>query len=104
MVCSLTPPSTCSHTAPPCRLTMSRARRSLGSTMSRNGCPPKPGSTVISSSMSNSGSRSSYGSTGVAGLIASPARAPADRIIRSVRTGEVAASAWMVTFRAPASA
>ena len=54
--------------------------------------------------MSISGSRSAYGSTGVAGLIASPARAPAARIARSVRTGAVAASAWMVTFRAPASA
>ncbi len=34
----------------------------------------------------------------------SPARAPAALIARSVRTGAAAASAWMVTFRAPASA
>lgn len=54
--------------------------------------------------MSTSGSRSSYGSTGVPGLTASPARAPAARIARSVRTGAWAASAWMVTLPAPASA
>ena len=54
--------------------------------------------------MSISGSRSAYGSTGVAGLSASPARAPAERIIRSSRTGWLAASACTVTLRAPASA
>ena len=72
--------------------------------MTRKGWPPNPGSTVISSSMSISGSRSAYGSTGVAGLIPSPARAPPYLIARIVRTGPRAASAWMVTFRAPASA
>jgi DNA-directed RNA polymerase specialized sigma24 family protein len=44
------------------------------------------------------------GSTAVAGLMASPARAPAALIARSVRTGAAAASAWMVTLPAPASA
>ena len=43
----------------------SRARRIFGSTMSRNAWPPKPGSTVMTSSMSSSGSRSAYGSIGV---------------------------------------
>ncbi len=81
-----------------------RARRTFGSTMSRNFCPPNPGSTVISSSMSTSPTRSSYGSTAVAGLSASPARAPSERISRSVRTGAEDASAWMVTLPAPASA
>ena len=65
--------------------------------MSRKGWPPKPGSTVISSSMSISDSRSWYGSTAVPGLTASPARAPAARIARSVRTGACTASAWIVT-------
>ena len=37
----------------------------LGSTTSRNDWPPKPGSTVMTSSMSSSGSRSAYGSTAV---------------------------------------
>ena len=54
--------------------------------------------------MSSSGSRSAYGSTAVTGLMASPARAPAARISRRVRTGDPAASAWIVTLRAPASA
>ena len=104
MVSSLTPPSTWSHTAASRPPTSERARRSFGSTMSRKGWPPKPGSTVISSSMSTSGSRSAYGSTAVPGLTASPARAPAARIARSVRTGACTASAWIVTFLAPASA
>jgi len=58
----------------------------------------------MSSIMSISGSRSSYGSTGVPGLTASPARAPAARIARSVRTGALTASACTVTLPAPASA
>jgi len=72
--------------------------------MSRKCWPPKPGSTVISNSMSSSGSRSAYGSTAVPGLKASPARAPAARMARKVRTGARVASAWIVTLRAPASA
>ena len=40
----------------------------------------------------------------VPGLRARPERAPAARMARSVRTGAFAASAWMVTLPAPASA
>jgi len=83
---------------------MARVRRIFGSTMSRNFWPPKPGSTVISSTMSTSSSRSSKGWMAVPGLRASPALAPAARMARSVRTGALAASAWMVTLPAPASA
>ena len=69
-----------------------------------NDWPPNPGSTVMTSSMSTSPSRSRNGSTGVAGLIASPARAPRRRSSRASRTGAPAASAWKVTDAAPASA
>ena len=78
--------------------------RILGSTRSRNFWPPKPGSTVISSSMSSSGSRSAYGSTAVAGRSAIPARTPAARSVRASRTGACVASTWKVTLRAPGSA
>ena len=54
--------------------------------------------------MSTSVIRSWQISTGVPGLTARPARAPAARIARSVRTGACTASAWIVTFLAPASA
>jgi len=104
MVSSLTPPSTWSHTAASRPPTRARARRSFGSTRSRNGWPPKPGSTVISSSMSTSGRRPAYGSTAVPGLTARPARAPAALMARRVRTGACTASAWIVTFLAPAAA
>ena len=42
-----------------------------------NFCPPKPGSTLITSTKSSDGSRSRSTSTEVAGLIEMPARAPA---------------------------
>ncbi len=76
----------------------------FGRTRSRNFCPPNPGSTVISSTMSTSFSRSAQGSMAVPGFRASPQRAPAARIARRVRTGALAASTWMVTDPAPASA
>jgi hypothetical protein len=53
--------------------------------------------------MSSSGSRSSYGSIGVAGRSAIAARAPLARISRAVRIGARHASMWKVTLEAPAS-
>ena len=57
-----------------CRRRACRSARGLGVILgrhrSRNFWPPKPGSTVMISTMSSSGSRSSYGSIGVAGLSA----------------------------------
>ena len=54
-----TPPSTWSQVSTPCLSISSRARRILGRHRSRNFWPPKPGSTVMISTMSSSGSRSS---------------------------------------------
>ena len=48
-----------------------------------NSWPPKPGSTVITSSVSKSGSTSRYCSSGVPGLSARPASAPAARMSRA---------------------
>src|SRR3954447_21723814 len=104
IVVSSTPPSTCTQTECSPSRTSARARAIFGSTTSRNRCPPKPGSTVISRTMSISGRRSASGSTGVAGLRATPARAPPARNVRARRTGACAASRWNVTLRAPASA
>ena len=59
------PGATCRRRA---RSISSRARRILGRHTSRNSWPPKPGSTVITSTMSSSGSRSAYGSIGGRGL------------------------------------
>ena len=69
-----------------------------------NDCPPKPGSTVMTRIWSKSSSRSNSPSTGVAGLTATPARAPIDRRRRASATGSVAASRWNVTDAAPSSA
>ena len=57
----------------------------------------------MTSSMSSSESRSSYGSTAVAGLSAIPARACLARSSRANRTGAAHASTWKVTLDAPAS-
>ena len=63
-----------STSSPPDASIAARARRIFGSMPSMNDWPPNPGSTVITSTMSNSGSRSSSGSTGDAGRSAIPAR------------------------------
>ena len=69
-----------------------------------NDCPPKPGSTVITRIWSKSSRRSNSPSTGVAGLTATPARAPIARSRRARATGSFAASRWKVTDAAPSSA
>ncbi len=104
MVLSEMPPSTWSQMSPPCASSSARVRRIFGSITSRNDCPPKPGSTVISSTMSSSGSRSAYGSIGVAGRSPMDAREPSRRSSRASRTGASDASTWKVTDSAPASA
>ena len=64
--------------------------------------PPNPGSTVITSTWSNSGSSSRYGSIAVPGLSASPARAPiAADAAGERRPDPSVASAWKVTENAP---
>ena len=76
IVSTETPPSTCSQMSPPVFASSARVRSILGRHRSRNFCPPKPGSTVMISTRSSSGSSSAYGSIGVAGFSAIPARAP----------------------------
>ena len=99
-----TPPSTWIHTSRFAADTSLRTAAIFGSTRSRNFCPPKPGSTVISSTMSTSPSIVAQASIGVAGFSATPARAPLARSSRASRTGACAASTWNVTDSAPASA
>jgi len=69
-----------------------------------NDCPPNPGSTLITSTRSTSGSTSRSASTGVAGLTDTPALAPARRISATHPAGSSVASRWKVTRSAPASA
>ena len=57
-----------------------------------NDCPPKPGSTLITSTRSTSGRISRSTSTEVAGLIDTPAFAPALRIISMHPLGSYVAS------------
>ena len=83
----------------------SAARRStLPGDDSMKLCPPQPGLTVIASSRSQLAAAASTASTGVPGLIASPARQPASRIASRVRWACGSASWWMVMQSAPASA
>ena len=63
----------------------------LASWSAMKDCPPKPGSTVITSTRSRSPSRSQIASAGVAGLIESPAFLPQD-LIRSI-VARISASA-----------
>ena len=67
----------------------SRRRRTLAIWLSRNFWPPKPGSTVMMSTMSNSSRMSKIGSTGSAGRTAKQALQPISRSWRARRTGGV---------------
>ncbi|SLF48935.1 Uncharacterised protein [Mycobacteroides abscessus subsp. massiliense] len=81
-----------------------RTARTLSNTLAMKDCPPNPGSTDMTNNVSKSFSTSRYGSSGVPGLILSPAFAPAARMSRATPTGLSVASAWNVTLCAPASA
>jgi hypothetical protein len=67
------------------------------STSGMNFCPPNPGSTDITSRVSNWRRISRYGSIGVPGFTLSPALAPAALMSRATATGSSVASAWNVT-------
>ncbi|MBS1162792.1 MAG: hypothetical protein H6R03_688 [Burkholderiaceae bacterium] len=69
-----------------------------------NDWPPKPGLTLISSTMSSLSSTWSIHSSGVAGLNTSPALQPESRIRPSVRSTWRDASGWKVITSAPALA
>ena len=78
-----------------------RARRIFGSVPSMKDWPPNPGSTVITRSMSNSGSRSRRARPARPAGARSPRARRARRSSRASRTGAWAASAWNVTEAAP---
>src|SRR5436305_4325587 len=78
-------------------------RRALSSAWGRNAWPPKPGLTDITSTKSSRGRTSTNSSTGVAGLIATPASAPPLRMRSSSRSRWGAASQWTITRDAPAA-
>ena len=68
-----------------------------------NDWPPKPGSTVITSTMSSSSLYGSSADSGVPGLTARPAARPAARIRRSVGAISSSISTWKVIESQPAS-
>ena len=103
-VSRLTPPST--WTSPPQGLSASR-RRAAGTfasaTSRMNDWPPKPGSTVITITMSR---RCRYGSSaviGVPGRIARPAARPAARMRRRIGSIGSSTSTWTVIESQPAA-
>ena len=82
----------------------SRRRRTFAIWLSRNFCPPKPGSTVMISTMSNSSRMSKIGSTGSAGRTAKHALQPMSRSWRARRTGAWVAPIWNEMEAAPSFA
>ena len=66
-----------------------------------NDCPPQPGLTVMQRTMSARPPSSETASTGVPGLIATPARQPSSRIAARVRLACGVASSWKVIESAP---
>ena len=66
---------------------MRRSAAILASCEGRNACPPNPGLTVITSTMSASSSSQATASTGVAGFSTTPARLPSARMACSERCG-----------------
>ena len=71
------PPSTSISVSSPMRRFISSRRRTFSTYEGMNDCPPNPGSTLITNTISTSGSSRSNTPTSVAGLIEIPARAPA---------------------------
>ena len=71
---------------------------------SMNFCPPKPGSTVITSAMEHLSRKGSAASAGVPGLRTTPARFPWARMrSRALPVfSSLSASTWTVTTSAPA--
>ena len=80
-----------------------RRAASSAATSFMNDWPPKPGSTVITSTMSRSSRYGSRADSGVAGLTASPAARPAARMRRSVGSIASSISTWNVIESQPAS-
>ena len=77
-----------------------RASRTFSSARGMNCWPPKPGFTLITSTMSQSSMMSSSIATGVCGQIAMPAFAPSERMCVSRRCACGVASRWNVMMSA----
>ena len=99
------PPSHSSAQERPRSVIQARIVSIFGSISAMNFCPPKPGSTVITSTMSSVSSHGSTASAAVAGLSATAAIFPAALIsaMAAVIFSGVSASACTVTRSAPAS-
>ena len=104
IVSRLIPPSTSSAARLPTASSSRRARAILSTLRSMNDCPPKPGLTDMTSSRSRSAATSSTATSGVEGLMTTPARHPSSLIRASCRFRCGATSAWMVSPVAPALA
>ena len=102
----LTPPSTWTW---PAGIPSGRPRkilcagRILVAASFMNDCPPKPGSTVMTITMSSNSRYGSRAESGVAGLIARPACRPAFRILSNVGSIGSSTSTWKVIESQPAS-
>ena len=88
----------------PARADRRARRRIFGIISAMKLWPPKPGSTVIISTWSNSGSSSRYGSSVGARLQREPGARTDRAQPAGERDGSAAASAWKVTENAPSSA
>ena len=78
--------------------------RTLSTVYGISFCPPKPGFTVMISTMSTLGSTYSMAESGVAGFNATPASMPFSFIASIVLSRCLHASAWTVMMSAPAAA
>lgn len=98
------PPSTSSSQSRPRSSIQARTWRTLGIISSMKDWPPKPGSTVITNTISHWGRKGRASWAGVPGLRTTPARFP--RLWTSSRQRRVfsrlSASTWTVTMSAPA--
>ena len=81
------PPSTASAIGWSAASIIRRSAAILASCEGRNDCPPNPGLTVITSTMSASSSSQATASTGVPGFSTTPARLPSARMSCSERCG-----------------
>mmetsp|Transcript_5647 Transcript_5647/g.7520 ORF Transcript_5647/g.7520 Transcript_5647/m.7520 type:complete len:323 (+) Transcript_5647:266-1234(+) len=100
MVCVLTPPSTWI----PIEGNFRRIFATFGIVHHMNDWPPKPGSTVITSTWLSLSQKGKTSSAGVSGLSAIPGFIPFSKIISIILPGSSTASKWKVNVSAPALA
>lgn len=103
-VASLMPPSTDTRREGLCSSAHCLAWEIFGTHSDMKDCPPKPGWTVMTRTMSTSGSHSSRRSMGVSGLMEMPAFRPLRWISAMAAWMSPSASMWTVIASHPASA